>query len=96
MRSCTYSDGVREDQKARDAREETLVLHFAAFASFAVFAVGVVTRDTCECYSDIVNGCSNASATQRRKRAASAPSITRWSYESDNGSISRGSKRSLT
>src|SRR5579864_8020849 len=37
------------------------------------------------------NGCSNASAIQRRKRAASAPSINLWSYDSDSGSTSRGS-----
>ena len=40
-------------------------------------------------------GCSIASTTQRRKRIASAPSITRWSYESDSGSICRGSNRLL-
>src|SRR2546426_903363 len=38
------------------------------------------------------NGCSSASATQRRKRMPSAPSITRWSYDSDSGSMKRGTK----
>src|SRR5437667_1820186 len=41
--------------------------------------------------TDSKNGCSNASAIQRRKRAASAPSISRWSYESESGKTCRGS-----
>jgi hypothetical protein len=37
----------------------------------------------------IVKAFSKLSQTHRRNRAASAPSIIRWSYESDNGSILR-------
>ena len=51
---------------------------FVCIVSFVVIVTSLVTA-TGSCYSDITNGCSNASATQRRKRAASAPSITRWS-----------------
>ena len=43
--------------------------------------------------SESRKGCSIASTTQRRNRIASAPSITRWSYESDSGNIWRGSQR---
>src|ERR1051325_4728047 len=35
--------------------------------------------------SESRNGCSNTSATQRRKRAPSAPSTARWSYDSASG-----------
>jgi len=47
-------------------------------------------RHVAQPWSASTNGCSSASHTHRRKRMPSAPSMARWSYESDNGSISRG------
>ena len=50
---------------------------------FSAISVISVVNNTCPAvisvasYSASTNGCSKASATQRRKRAASAPSITR-------------------
>ena len=52
---------------------------------------GAENRNVCRfaCHQpmrDSRKGCSMASTTQRRKRMASAPSITRWSYDSESGS----------
>src|ERR1700738_3887377 len=38
----------------------------------------------------MTSGRSSMSAMRRVKRAASAPSMTRWSYDSDSGSNNRG------